>query len=351
MQVINHRLTGDNVDFVEATSYSRNSTMVPDSIIVHYTAGPSGSSTVRLFSSKDAKLSAHLVVAEDGKVTQMVPFNKVAYHAGTSEYDGRKSFNNFSIGIEISNPGYLTKNTKGTGYLTWWEANKDVPKPVAKEMIFEGIHRNAVTKNRFWYKYTDEQIQAVKDICEAIYAAYQIKYILGHEEIAPGRKADPGPAFPLDELRNEIFSKDVETLSEKLREAVTPKNAIKVGTIAAKLNFRAKPDANSDKLTDPIPQGTKVSILAEEGEWYKITYKIKGWVKRDTIIQDNSDAEEDANVGVDKLIMRADSKDTAALVINPLKKGDPLYTHDQLNNYILVTALVTGYVAKKFVTA
>jgi len=351
MEVVNHKLKGDNVEWVEATSYGKNVTIIPDTIIIHYTAGPSGSSTVKLFSASNAKLSAHLVAAEDGKITQMVPFDKKGYHAGTSEYGGRSNFNGFSIGIEISNPGYLTKNPKGAGYVTWWEAQKDNPKPVAADMVYEGTHRNAVTKNKYWYKYTDVQIAAVKTACEAICAAYKIKYILGHEEVAPGRKSDPGPAFPLDELRNEIFNVEVKPVNENLRDVVTPTNVIKTGTVLNKLNFRATADPEGAKLTAPLEKDTKVSIVKEEGDWYKIVYKIKGWAKRDAVAHDNTDTDTDADVVVDKLVLRAEANDKAVEVINPLKKGDPLFTHDQLNNYILVSAMITGYVAKKYVKA
>ncbi len=48
----------------------------------------------------------------------------------------------------------------------------------------------------FWYKFSQEQIDTVSEICEALCKAFEIEEILGHEEIAPGRKSDPGPAFP-----------------------------------------------------------------------------------------------------------------------------------------------------------
>jgi len=352
MKIENNKLVGDNVDYVAANSYGKDTTMIPDTIIIHYTAGDNGKVAVKYFAMSTTKTSAHLVVNEDGNITQMVPFDKKAYHAGTSTYDGRSSFNNFSIGIEISNPGYLTKNTKGEGYVNWIEATKANPKPVADNMVFEGAHRNSVTKNKYWQKYTDEQIAAVEEICKAIAATYDIKYILGHEEIAVGRKTDPGPAFPLDELRTKIFNAAPKTVTELFRESIVPTNIIKQGVVtASKLNFRNGTSTEAEKLTDPILKDTIVSIIGEEGDWYKVLHKVKGWIKRTDVSHDNTDAEEDAEVIVDKLIIRSSAKESATQLMNPVKKGGKVYIHDQFDNWILITALVPGYLMKQYIKA
>jgi N-acetylmuramoyl-L-alanine amidase len=350
MKIVNNRLVGDNVDFVEANNYGKKTTMIPTSIIIHYTAGDNGKTSVKYFALSTTKTSAHLVINEDGKVTQMVPFDKTAYHAGTSSYEGLTSFNNFSIGIEISNPGYLTKNTKGTGYVTWLEASKANPTPVADDMVFEGTHRNSVTKMKYWYKYTDEQIAVIEEICKLIAETYEIKYILGHEEIAVGRKTDPGPAYPLDELRTKILNATPKTLAEKFRESIVPSNILKQGVVTAgKLNFRASASTEAEKLTDPILKNTIVSIIKDEGDWYKVLHKVKGWVKRTDLVHDNTDSEEDAEVSADKLIIRQSAKESALQLLNPMKKGDRVFLHDQFDNWILVTALVPGYLMKQYI--
>ena len=349
MEVKEHLLYGEDTNYVEATSYGRNRTIVPDTIIIHYTAGPSGDATVRLFSAKNAKLSAHLVAHEDGRMTQMLPFNKKGYHAGRSSYDGRTSFNGFSIGIEISNPGYLLKNPKGSGYVTWWEKRRTKPKPVDESVIFEGKHRNAVTKVTRWHTYPQEQIDAVKKVCQAIFEAYDIKYILGHEEIAPGRKADPGPAFPLDELRDEIFNKKPMTMAQILAKAVSPKNVIKSGIVTAKLNFRAGSSTDSEILTAPLPKHSKVGVIKEEAEWINISHKIKGWVHKGDIEYDNTDNEGDAYVNVDTLVMKTKPEDKAGLVKNPLKKDDKIYIHDHDEDWVEITAYISGWLMKKYI--
>jgi len=172
---------------------------LPDTIIIHYTAGSSASSSIKTLTTKGTQASAHIVVGRDGEITQLVPFDTIAWHAGKSEYEGRKSFNQYSIGIEIDNAGLLTK--EGNTYKSWF--GKEYP----KEEVVEGIHRNG-NKTQYWHKYTDKQIQAVKELCSTLTEHYCIKHILGHEEISVGRKIDPGPAFPLDELRSELGYKD-----------------------------------------------------------------------------------------------------------------------------------------------
>jgi len=346
MEIKNHLLEGNKVNFKEATSYGRRNTIVPDSIIIHYTAGPSGSSTVKYFSRSNARLSAHLVIHEDGQVTQMVPFDKKAYHAGNSYYDGRSSFNNFSVGIEISNPGYLTK--KSVGYVTWWEAKKSNPTPVPEDMVFVGQHRNPGTRSTHWHKYTQEQINAVEEVCKTLYETYEIKYILGHEEVAPKRKVDPGPAFPLDEMRERIFNQKPKTLAELLKGSVSPKNIVEKGFVTTRLNFREGPSIETSKLTDPIDKNSRVGILGEKGDWINIIHKISGWVKKEDLEHDNTDDEGDGIILVDKIVLKSSAKNGRTLK-HSLRKNDKIYFHDQYEDLLLVSAYIPGWVMTKYV--
>ncbi|MDT8427741.1 MAG: 1,6-anhydro-N-acetylmuramyl-L-alanine amidase AmpD [Pseudomonadales bacterium] len=100
------------------------------------------------------RVSAHLLIRRDGSMTQYVPFNKQAWHAGQSEYQGRSNCNEFSIGIEL-----------------------------------EGCDEQA---------FTERQYQQLARITRALlqhYPKLDSKRIVGHSEIAPGRKTDPGPCF------------------------------------------------------------------------------------------------------------------------------------------------------------
>jgi AmpD protein len=102
----------------------------------------------------DRRVSAHMLVRRDGGLTQYVPFQKRAWHAGESSYRGRTACNDFSVGIE-----------------------------------FEGADDVA---------YTQAQYQAGAMLIAALCATYPTlspRHISGHSDIAPGRKTDPGIAF------------------------------------------------------------------------------------------------------------------------------------------------------------
>lgn len=100
------------------------------------------------------RVSSHLVVRRDGALTQFVKFTDRAWHAGSSSYNGRESCNDFSIGVEL-------------------EGSDDVPYEYAQYAALAGV---------------------VAALCAA-YPRLSPDRLVGHSEIAPGRKTDPGPAF------------------------------------------------------------------------------------------------------------------------------------------------------------
>ena len=100
---------------------------------------------------KDLKVSSHLLINRDGSLTQFVPFNKCAWHAGQSSFEGREDCNKFSIGIEL-----------------------------------EGSVKES---------FTDQQYNILNDIICLLKREYPVKNIVGHSEISAGRKKDPGPYF------------------------------------------------------------------------------------------------------------------------------------------------------------
>jgi len=269
MEIANHRLKDSGVKFRDSPNHGGIfAAGLPDSIVIHYTAGSSAASSVETLCRPESKASAHLVVGRDDSVTQLVPFNTIAWHAGASSYQGRSGFNNFSIGIEIDNAGSLTKS--GDEFVAWF--GRSFP---ASEVV-EAVHRNESTPG-FWLRYTEGQIATVSAICEALIAAYPITMILGHEEIAPGRKRDPGPAFPLDKLRDRLLVRDrAET------EAFEPTSKVPMGMVnTSLLNVRAGPDANSSTVMPPLGLGTLVTVLQEQSGWYEVEIKNRGWVKKE----------------------------------------------------------------------
>lgn len=237
----------------------------PDSLIIHFTAGSSAESSASHLASDEVKASAHLVVDRAGKVYQVVPFNIKAWHAGKSHHNGRQSYNHLSIGIELDNAGELTP--AGTTFVSWFK------KRYSAEDTLKATHRNE-DRPSHWHIYTEEQIRVCEEISRLLVARYDMKEILGHEEISPGRKTDPGPAFPLDKLRDDIFSTD--RMTEDNPSQLPDKGAVD----ASKLNIRSQPHGGAEKVAKPLPRGKEVKILEERDDWYRVSIQVEGWVSK-----------------------------------------------------------------------
>src|SRR5689334_15714717 len=78
----------------------------PDMLILHYTGMQDSEAALCRLCEKSSEVSAHYLVFEDGRIVQMVPENKRAWHAGVSSWEGESDINSRSIGIEICNPGH-----------------------------------------------------------------------------------------------------------------------------------------------------------------------------------------------------------------------------------------------------
>lgn len=263
MEIKDHFIHGENVKkFFKSPNHSGEFEKgLPDTIVIHYTAGPFKPAFYTLTNPR-VRASAHLIIDRDGSITQLVPFNTIAWHAGKSSYGNRVGLNSFSIGIEIVNSGPLTKS--GNVYRSWFGSAFN------PSDVIEATHRNE-TRPRFWHTYTEEQILAVQEICQLLIDIYNVKFILGHEEIAPLRKQDPGPAFPLDRLRNKLLTES--------RNANDAAELPELGRVSANiLNIRATPTSDGAKVAMPLGKGVKVKILDESNGWYKVSTEIEGWV-------------------------------------------------------------------------
>lgn len=253
---------------------------LPDTIIIHYTAGGSAESSATYLADPKIQASAHLVIGRDGQIFQLVPFNTIAWHAGISNYGGRSGFNKYSIGIELANVGPLRK--AGEEYFSAFE--KKIP---PNEVVYAN-HRNESVK-RYWHAYTEKQIDTCEQVCSAIldffyngerageydFSKQQIKYILGHEEISPGRKTDPGPAFPLDKFRERLLQNGRKI--DHVNDQVHPLKG-RVGI--DKLNIRAGAGVVYEKIALPLSKGNGLEILEEKDGWYKVRTSIEGWVNK-----------------------------------------------------------------------
>jgi N-acetylmuramoyl-L-alanine amidase len=134
----------------------------PDMILLHYTGMQDGPSALERLTNRESKVSSHYVVFEDGRIVQCVPEALRAWHAGVSFWAGQTDVNSRSIGIEIVNPGH------DFGY-------PDFPL---------------------------RQIAAVIALCKSIHTRHRIPVdrVLGHSDVAPARKQDPGEKFPWELL-------------------------------------------------------------------------------------------------------------------------------------------------------
>ncbi len=268
MKISNHKITREFAEF-EATSKTSGSFQegLPDTIVIHYTAGGSLQGAIDTFLDETVKASAHVLIDKDGKVVQMAPFTEITWHAGKSAWHDRTALNNYAIGIEIVNAGRLEKSGS-TSYRSWF--GRSYP----ENEVVEAVHRNESTPT-FWERYTEEQIEAAYTVCKSLINTYSIHHILGHEEISPGRKIDPGPAFPLDKLRERLLHADRSDTGES---DPTPIGKGVVNTAA--LNIRSGPSTQHSTIAPPLNRNTEVDILSEESGWYQVDVKLTGWVSK-----------------------------------------------------------------------
>ncbi|MGM4921276.1 N-acetylmuramoyl-L-alanine amidase [Tardiphaga robiniae] len=142
----------------------RNKGLVPDMIVLHYTGMPDPEGAIARLCSAGTDVSAHYIVLEDGRIVQTVPEAKRAWHAGVGFWAGEEDINSCSIGIEIINRGH------DWGY-------PDFP---------------------------SRQIAAVTALCRGIMLRHDLQphRVLGHSDVSPSRKKDPGEKFPWHSLAN-----------------------------------------------------------------------------------------------------------------------------------------------------
>jgi N-acetylmuramoyl-L-alanine amidase len=178
-------------------------------VVLHFTAEPTLEGALRRYADPGARASVHLLIDREGGITQLVPFDFVAWHAGSSSWRDVKGLNDYSIGISFVNAGALTR--KGDQWVAWYGGL--IPD---SEVYIE--HDASSGEETAWQKYTRAQIVTAMTVIPEIVAAYpSIEEILSHSEItAQGRKKrDPGPAFPIEELRQRCN----EVLKERSNDA------------------------------------------------------------------------------------------------------------------------------------
>lgn len=158
-------------------------------LVIHFTNGASARSSIDAM--RDRGLSCHLVIDRDGTIYQTRSFHRTCSHAGVSRWKDpnngilHEGANAFSIGIELANAG----------------EEEGLAKKWSKLPLFTGRHRNERAA-RNWEQYPEAQYLACRDIAKVLVEKYHLDDVTGHDCIAPERKIDPGPAFPMRELRD-----------------------------------------------------------------------------------------------------------------------------------------------------
>lgn len=172
----------------------------PRIVVMHFTAGGSARSSAQWFASPlNTNSSAHVVIERDGSAIQCVDFGTVAWHAGRSQWRSLSGLNRYAIGVELANWGFLQAHAG----LWLNSAGRPVPDPVM------AVHRNGNPDGSRqpigWEPYPEAQFEAAVQVVVALKQAYGITEIVGHDDIAPRRKSDPGPAFDMARFRQRVL--------------------------------------------------------------------------------------------------------------------------------------------------
>jgi N-acetylmuramoyl-L-alanine amidase len=181
-----------------------------DMLILHYTGMTSAAAALDRLCDPVAKVSAHYLIDEDGTVWRLVPEEARAWHAGVSFWAGRRDINSHSIGIELVNPGH------DFGYRPFPEA----------------------------------QMAALETLACAILARHPIppRHVLGHSDVAPQRKIDPGELFDWPRLARAGIGFWPDFAAKPVRIAVDIRE---IHAELAKIGYEIPQNAPKDAQTTP----------------------------------------------------------------------------------------------------
>lgn len=273
MKIINHRLhRDDGTPYAFRTVPGTGPVIKPRWLVMHYTAD-SGSSAVNWFASPSntKKVSAHIVIARDGTITQCVPFNRKANHAGKSEWKGVSGLNSHSIGIEMVGWGIVEG---GPG--NWKAGGKTLP----DSEVLQATHKFG-KPTCGWTKYPQAQLDTALELARLLVKEYGLEDVVGHDDIAPGRKQDPGPAFPMEKFRASAKQQSAPDggTATPAPQGFRPIARFRVTTT---LNVRSGPGAGNATVSgSPLQPGTVVRGTEDQAGWKRITAEgssVSGWV-------------------------------------------------------------------------
>ncbi len=186
-------------------------------VVIHYTGMQSEIESIKRLKKKSSKVSCHYLINKKGKVIQMVKENNIAWHAGKSKWKNFKNLNKNSIGIELTNKG----------------------------------HKHG------YENFSKLQIQSLVSLCKELKRKYKIPThnFLGHSEIAPLRKLDPGEKFPwqkLSKFKIGVWFNDEDSIAKKTKKSEFKnlffKNIYKIGYRYFQISKRRNQDRKIIKV-------------------------------------------------------------------------------------------------------
>ena len=260
MKIKNHWLQADSSEAIRLRPTKNARELIdPDYLVVHYTATDSATEALNWFLSippaNPDRIAAHVIIDTDGSITQLVPFNQRANHAGPSTWNNTDSLNYHAIGIELVNPGFVSKLSDGSFVRKITEKHSKTYPASRTDEIARASHKHRFWNEQYWFKFPAEQIAALKRLSSALIAHYQLVQVVGHDDISPARKPDPGPAFPWDEFRKELG---------------LGINTGKIFTVnTAGTNLRTDPSTSHPEIKK-LPVGYQVGLIDNHGMWSKV---------------------------------------------------------------------------------
>ena len=208
-------------------------------IIVHYTGMKSSTESLKRLQSKKYKVSSHYFINEYGKIIQLVKDHNIAWHAGISFWGSDKNLNSKSIGIEVQNKG------QEFGY----------------------------------HKFNKSQVDAAVKLILYLKNKYQINdaFILGHSDIAPLRKLDPGYLFPW----NVLNKKGIGLLPKKneSRKKLNPSNIKNLQILLREFGYKITINGLMDKETLRVIYNFESHYCPEELEEFSVKHKLIGYLR------------------------------------------------------------------------
>lgn len=197
-----------------------------DMLVLHYTGMATGQEALDRMCDASAEVSAHYMIWEDGRIIQLVGEDKRAWHAGVSSWQGDGDLNSRSIGIEIVNGGH-----------DWPLEGGELP------------------------PYPEAQIEALIELCTGILSRWDIpaRRIVGHSDIAPARKDDPGEHFPWAHLASAGIGVSLPSAANDLSDANPARgederaiSASALQAMLAEIGYEIEPTGAFDDATEAV---------------------------------------------------------------------------------------------------